>query len=54
MSSPLHKQSGENASAQKQRKMKSTNTAKSSTSSDARTELADLIKRKSEISVNNK
>lgn len=51
MSSPLHKPNSENSSALKQRKIKSTNAAKSSTNLDPRTELADLVKRKSEISV---
>lgn len=51
MSSPLQKSSSENASAVKQRKSKTTNAAKSTASMDTRTELADLVKRKSEISV---
>lgn len=51
MSSPLQKTSGDNGVAQKQRKIKSTNTAKSSTNLDTRSELADLVKRKAEISV---
>lgn len=50
MSSPLYKHTNEN-SAMKQRKVKSTNSAKSSTNLDTRTELADLVKRKAEIAV---
>lgn len=52
MSSPLQKTSGDNGVAQKQRKIKSTNAAKS-TNLDTRSELADLVKRKAEIAVNN-
>lgn len=52
MSSPLYKHTNEN-SAMKQRKVKSTNAAKSSTNLDTRTELADLVKRKAEIAVSN-
>lgn len=51
MSSPLHKSSSENAAAVKQRKTKTTNAAKSTASMDTRSELADLVKRKAEISV---
>ena len=50
MSSPLYKHTNDN-SAMKQRKAKSTNTAKSTTNLDSRTELADLVKRKAEIAV---
>lgn len=50
MSSPLYKHSNDTA-ALKQRKIKTTNTAKSSTNLDTRTELADLVKRKAEIAV---
>lgn len=53
MSSPLYKHTNENSSAMKQRKIKSTNTPKSSTNLDSRTELADLVKRKAEIAVRN-
>lgn len=51
MSSPLHKSSSENATANKQRKIKTNNTAKSNANLDSRTELSDLIKRKAEIAV---
>lgn len=51
MSSPLYKHTNENLSSAKQRKVKSTNAAKSTTNIDSRSELADLIKRKAEIAV---
>lgn len=50
MSSPLYKHTND-SSAIKQRKVKSTNAAKSTTNLDTRTELADLVKRKAEIAV---
>lgn len=50
MSSNANKSSSETLAA-KQRKSKTSVTPKSSTSSDARAELADLVKRKAEISV---
>lgn len=50
MSSPLTKH-GNDSSSNKPRKIKTTNSVKSSSNLDSRTELADLIKRKAEISV---
>lgn len=54
MSSPLPKHSGDNASLKQQRKIKTSGLTnnKSSANLDTRTELADLVKRKAEISVN--
>lgn len=55
MSSPLPKHSGDNASLKQQRKNKTSGLTnnKSNANLDTRTELADLVKRKAEISVKN-
>lgn len=50
MTTPARKNSSETTAAMK-RKSKAANTPKASTAVDARTELADLVKRKAEIAV---
>lgn len=55
MSSPLPKHGNDSSSATKPRKLKTPGLAnKSSSNLDSRSELADLIKRKAEISVGGK